>query len=469
VQFADDMDAPTAPGRPGNLTAEQEAKLKEMWAQLLDIFGVLPETVRRARANTLSSINEGEEKKKKKSRFGLFGSKSKDAEDEDKHGQTKEFEAALASDNPAELRAAFWDLVKHDNPDAIVLRYLRARKWDVQNAMVMLVSTIHWTLGVDPYKSIVAKGEGDAQLQAHPNNTDAKARKAGQEFLDIAEAGKSFIHGHDVAGRPVVYIRVRLHRSGQQEDATMERFTIYTIETTRLFLTPSIDTATIVFDMQDFSLANMDYAPVKFMIKCFEANYPESLGSVVVYKSPWIFQGVWKVIRGWLDPVVASKIHFENDVAGLEKFIGPPERIMKELGGREDYAYAYVDPAPGENALMQNAAERDALRAERREIEARYEAETATWAATPAATTTPAAGGAGETPARSQLAAELTRNYWKLDPYIRARTLYDRIGVLQPGGKFEHYPNQAAAAADAAVAPPAAATATTTAATTTTE
>lgn len=60
--------------------------------------------------------------------------------------------------------------------------------------------------------------------------------------------------------------------------------------------------------MTDFALANMvccphslliyipntnrnrqDYTPVKFMIKCFEANYPESLGSVLIHKAPWIF------------------------------------------------------------------------------------------------------------------------------------------------------------------------------------
>lgn len=34
-----------------------------------------------------------------------------------------------------------------------------------------------------------------------------------------------------------------------------------------------------------------DYTPLKFMIKCFEANYPESLGSVLVHKAPWVFQG----------------------------------------------------------------------------------------------------------------------------------------------------------------------------------
>jgi hypothetical protein len=48
----------------------------------------------------------------------------------------------------------------------------------------------------------------------------------------------------------------------------------------------------IIFDMTGFSMANMDYTPVKFMIKCFEANYPESLGAVLVHNSPWLFQGM---------------------------------------------------------------------------------------------------------------------------------------------------------------------------------
>lgn len=43
--------------------------------------------------------------------------------------------------------------------------------------------------------------------------------------------------------------------------------------------------------MTGFSMANMDYTPVKFMVKCFEANYPECLGAVLVHKAPWIFQG----------------------------------------------------------------------------------------------------------------------------------------------------------------------------------
>ena len=39
-----------------------------------------------------------------------------------------------------------------------------------------------------------------------------------------------------------------------------------------------------------------DYAPVKFMIKCFEANYPESLGAVLIHKAPWLFSSSYPSI-----------------------------------------------------------------------------------------------------------------------------------------------------------------------------
>lgn len=35
----------------------------------------------------------------------------------------------------------------------------------------------------------------------------------------------------------------------------------------------------------------MDYVPVKFIIMCFEANYPESLGVVLIHNAPWVFKG----------------------------------------------------------------------------------------------------------------------------------------------------------------------------------
>ena len=181
--------------------------------------------------------------------------------------------------------------------------------------------------------------------------------------------------------------------------------------------------------MTDFSMANMDYAPVKFMIKCFEANYPESLGSVLVYKAPWIFQGIWKIIKGWLDPVVASKVHFASNIDDLTEWI-PRKQIMKELGGDEDSSYSYPEPKEGENQQMEKTAERDPLIDERKELAKSFESETVAWK-----------NGEDQGQGRARLAERLAENYWKLDPYIRARSLYDRQGVVGPGGNLNFYPS----------------------------
>lgn len=180
-------------------------------------------------------------------------------------------------------------------------------------------------------------------------------------------------------------------------------------------------------------MANMDYVPVKFMIKCFEANYPESLGTVLVYKAPWIFNTIWTIIRGWLDPVVAGKVHFCKNVEELEGFV-PKSQIPAELGGDEKWEYSYTEPKEGENALLKDEATRDSLQDERSEIVRKYESTILSWIHAPEGKTIEE-----RRKERDAVAEELRSNYWKLDPYIRARTLYDRIGILEDGGKLNFY------------------------------
>jgi CRAL/TRIO domain len=179
--------------------------------------------------------------------------------------------------------------------------------------------------------------------------------------------------------------------------------------------------------MTDFGLANMDYPPVKFMIKCFEANYPESLGAILIHKAPWIFQGIWRVIRGWLDPVVASKVHFTNTGNDLEKFI-EPSLILKELGGANPYEYTYSDPTDGENAVMKDEESKKALLEERTALAEKYEEVIKEWVKSEKDV-----DGSWEElkQKRNGVAEELKKNYWKLDPYVRARSVYDRNGEMK--------------------------------------
>lgn len=174
------------------------------------------------------------------------------------------------------------------------------------------------------------------------------------------------------------------------------------------------------------------------------ANYPESLGTVLVYKAPWVFNAVWSIVRGWLDPVVAGKVHFAKNIDELEKFI-PRKQIPSELGGDEKWTYEYPEPVPGENEKMNDSATRDTLQAERANVVKKYESTILLWIHE---------GDKGNLEEkrkdRDAVAEELRQNYWKLDPYVRARTLYDRIGVLSNGGQLAFYPQAAPAAAAAA-------------------
>lgn len=428
------------PGRPGTLTADETEKLKDMWRAVMDVCGVAHEPSEALNgASTPASEMSPDSKKKKKSRLSMFKKKDKESDgeatsvDNDKHGQTKDFQQALASQTPEQLREAMWSMTKHDHPDALLLRFLRARKWDVHAALVMMISTMHWR-GQDMHVDDDMMLHGEEHALKLSKSTNPAEKKEGDDFLAQLRMGKSFLHGIDKDGRPCCYVRARLHRQGEQSNESLERFTVYTIETARMMLRPPVDTATIVFDLTDFSMANMDYTPVKFMIKCFEANYPESLGAVVVYKSPWIFHGIWKIIRGWLDPVVASKIHFAANVEELQQSI-PRSKIMKELGGDDPYTYAYVEPRENENEAMKDTASRDKILAERTQLVNSYESETLAWIH---------GEDAGE--GRSRLAQRLAENYWRLDPYVRARSLYDRMGVLGPGSQLDFYPKASSGA-----------------------
>ncbi len=458
---------PVLPGHLGNLTPEQELKLRDLWSLTLKTFGVIDSSLSPAAPGipgtspTISEPNTDNDSPKSskktsssKKRHSLFSSSKKHHNDDadtnnksiplgpgtgdadDKYGQTKEFQQTLKELSPEELGAAFWSMVKSDHPDALLLRFLRARKWDVQRALVMLISTMRWrSKDIHVDDDIMRSGEGGAL--ADSMSGDHFAKREGEDFLAQLRNGKSFLHGVDKEGRPLCFVRVRLHKQGEQSERAMERYTVFVIETARLVLRPPVETATILFDMSSFTLSNMDYAPLKFMIKIFEANYPESLGAVLVHKAPWVFQGIWSIIKGWLDPVVAAKVHFTKSVEDLEHFI-PRSQIVKELGGDEDWDYRYIEPLEGENDAMTDVESRRRLEGERSTDVLEFQKKTFAWIAS-ASNDAAAAQLAHE---RDQLAARLNRNYWELDPFIRARSLYDRQGMIGPGGLVDFYPEQ---------------------------
>jgi hypothetical protein len=161
------------PGRPGNLTEEQVVKLKEMWSTAFKVFGIpvsndtaVEETSEITVVDEIQrtdTVDTTKEKKGKKMGSLFKKKKEKDAspapstregsvdisklaitDGDDKYSQSKEFKEALATSTPQQIHDTFWKMVKADHPDSLFLRFLRARKWDVGKAMVMLIATMHW-------------------------------------------------------------------------------------------------------------------------------------------------------------------------------------------------------------------------------------------------------------------------------------------------------------------------------------
>ncbi|KAJ5187960.1 hypothetical protein N7491_004280 [Penicillium cf. griseofulvum] len=442
------------PGFLGNMNKDEEAKLQKLWSVLLKAgetslsndlangcaqhFNIIqPQRRLSLLGRTQSNVSE---KAIPTPNIPYYQSIMKDLEEmgagvTESNAITK----ALSEITPTELRTGVLDTLKHDHPDAVLLRFLRARKWDVPKSFAMMMGAVVWRvkeMHVD--EDVMAKGELHALKQTQ-NESSTSEQKAGNDFLSQMRMGKSYVHGVDRVGRPIVVVRVRLHKPGAQSEESLERYIVHVIESVRLTLAHPVETAAVLFDMTGFGLSNMEYPPVKFILRCFEANYPECLGIMLIHNAPWVFSGIWRLIRGWMDPEIAAKVEFTNSVADLEKFI-PREQIVEEVGGDEKWSYKYVEPSTSENSKMDDTMTRDALKGERQAIGEEFLAATSGWiSAAKSKDTTKLQSIESE---RAYLAERLRVNYWKLDPYVRARLLLDRPKVIQGGGKVEFYPRE---------------------------
>lgn len=72
-----------------------------------------------------------------------------------------------------------------------------------------------------------------------------------------------------------------------------------------------IETITVIIDIKDMRLSQVtrDFLHILRLIGQMDASqYPEVLGKAFIINAPAAFPMVWKLIKMWLDPVVAQKI-----------------------------------------------------------------------------------------------------------------------------------------------------------------
>lgn len=249
-------DIPT--GHIGNLTPEQESKLRDLWAIVFKFLDAYEKEL--ANGDGKSEEVPAAAVPEKKGWFGRSKAKAATpthtkfpnlvkevmamlpAEDRDNQELVKIAVEALDLYTPEVIRSIIRECVKHEHPDALALRFLRARKWDLIRAVAMMAKTINWrvnTMKVD--KVLMREGEGQAVVDEKSGTGFKKTLAA--DFLKQMRWGKSFLHGTDREGRPVNYIRVKMHKASDQCNESIEQYTVYLFELGRLAVEPPVETA----------------------------------------------------------------------------------------------------------------------------------------------------------------------------------------------------------------------------------
>lgn len=129
---------------------------------------------------------------------------------------------------------------RQESPDRLLLRFLKARKWDVGKSFAMFVHALVWRnqrLNVD--ETVVANTELKA-LQESRETSDPQKAKLSHGFLEQLRTGKCFMHGTDRVGRPIVVLQGRLHRS-MEKNEVLNRGILHMIEAARLVLVPPVE------------------------------------------------------------------------------------------------------------------------------------------------------------------------------------------------------------------------------------
>ena len=200
--------------------------------------------------------------------------------------------------------------------DACLVRYLRARNWNIVPAEKLLRNTLKWR------------------------------REYGVDSIDLGEVehefctGKNYSHGHDRIGRPVIYQRPR--RENTKPPALQVRALCYILERVCGIMDPrkGVEQHVLVIDFKGYSLLNAPPMSVtKEVMTVLLDRYPERLGAAIFVDPPVLFYMTFRLVKPFLPAETQAKINFcKRDRHGrinktFAKYFDP-ETLEEEYGGK---------------------------------------------------------------------------------------------------------------------------------------
>ncbi|OWF45087.1 uncharacterized protein LOC110457500 [Mizuhopecten yessoensis] len=170
------------------------------------------------------------------------------------------------------------------NNDQTLVRFLKAREWNVDNAEVLLKSAVEHRRSTKPL---------------HMDCHWCHERSGHHSMRQV---------GFDESGRPVIYssfAQASTHKNTVEDSVT---HCTYLIENAKRTMALGVSTWVWVIDCSGMTLTACNPKLGYGVTQVMSNFYPERLGLVICLNHNPLFQGVWKAIKVFLHPNTVAKM-----------------------------------------------------------------------------------------------------------------------------------------------------------------
>jgi hypothetical protein len=218
--------------------------------------------------------------------------------------------------------------------DFMTLRHLRAEKGNVGKAIAAVKRTLKWRkeFRVDELKTCLLDASTTTTTTNISRGSGSSKDDDGDDLASILrqenESGKLYVRGYDKDGRALLYMRPGKENTNHHVN-NMRHLVYHMEKALACSASRGQSKICIVIDYAGFQLRHAPpMSTSRFTLDVLQKHYPERLHCGYICNPPWIFQGFWKLVYPFIDPVTKQKICFCTSSKDFQK-------VLDDMGGPE--------------------------------------------------------------------------------------------------------------------------------------